>query len=310
MIKNFQNLHSYKNSHKKCNGVTLLELAIVIIVIGLIIGGVIVGNDLIKASRLRSIISSVERYNAAVSAFENKYSCIPGDCKKATSFFSANQDCAGATGTHTNLTTCNGDGDGLVTLTNPSDPPGANSWYYDETVLFWQQLSISGLIEGSYSGKMDATNYVITGNNVPKTDIKNACLSVNSSGYLSADAATKLPYNDTLQVPFDRGNMFVIGNPKLANGTGAASNSCIGGLRSLPAISAYNIDIKIDDGRPFAGSVQSMMQLDGGLWNYSGNSNPGCTNQNAAPDVYATTWSEYDILIEKAACQLFFKATF
>lgn len=305
----FRNM-PYESFQKKHTGFTLIELAIVIIVIGFIIGGILIGNDLIKASRLRSVITSIEKYNAAVSAFENKYGCIPGDCKKATSFFSSNQDCAGATGTHTNSTTCNGDGDGLVTLTNPSDPPGTNSWYYDETVLFWQQLSIAGFIEGGYSGKMDATNYVVGGTNVPQSQVKGACISVNSAGYTSADAAVKLPYNDTLQVPFDRGNMFELGNPKIDNGTGAASNSCIGGLLSLPAISAYNIDIKIDDGRPFAGSVQTMMQLDGSLWNYSGNSNVGCTNQNAAPDVYATTWSAYDVSIGKTACQLFFKATF
>lgn len=296
-----------------CNGkagFTLVEISIVLVIIGLIIGGVILGKDLTQASRIRSVITNVEKYNSAVSAFENKYNCLPGDCKNATNFFSVNQDCAGGTGTHTNTTTCNGDGDGLITLTNPSDPPGTNTWLYDETITFWQQLSIAGLIPGTYTGKMDATSYLIPGTNVPAASLKGSCISINSSGYVSSDAAQKLPYNDTLTVPFDQGNMFVLGNSTLANGTGSASNSCVGGLVSMPAISAKNLDDKIDDGRPFAGSLQTMMTIDGGAWNYSGNSLPGCTSLNAAPDTYTSVSAAYDVTVNGSACQVFFKAAF
>jgi prepilin-type N-terminal cleavage/methylation domain-containing protein len=66
---------------------TLVELSIVLVIIGLIIGGVLAGRDLIRAAELRSLVSEVERYNSAVNAFKLKYNCLPGDCATATNFW-------------------------------------------------------------------------------------------------------------------------------------------------------------------------------------------------------------------------------
>ncbi|MEQ1704651.1 MAG: prepilin-type N-terminal cleavage/methylation domain-containing protein [Rickettsiales bacterium] len=143
-------------SSNKCrvtstNGFTLVELSIVLVIIGLIVGGVLVGRDLIKSAQLRSVLTDIEKFNSAANTFRTKYNCIPGDCSIATSFFSQNQDCAGGTGTHTALTTCNGDNDGFITLMNPGDPqpPTSNYWQFDETMLFWQHLSLAGLVNGN-----------------------------------------------------------------------------------------------------------------------------------------------------------------
>ena len=48
---------------------TLVELAIVLVIIGLIVGGVLVGQDLIKAAQIRSVVTDIERYNAAATTF-------------------------------------------------------------------------------------------------------------------------------------------------------------------------------------------------------------------------------------------------
>lgn len=67
-------------------GFTLLELSIVLVIIGLVIGGILVGRDLIIASQLRAHISQMERFNSATNTFKLKYNCLAGDCPNATNF--------------------------------------------------------------------------------------------------------------------------------------------------------------------------------------------------------------------------------
>lgn len=64
-------------------GFTLIELSIVLVVIGLIVGGVLVGQDLILAAKMRSQASYTEKLNLAILAFRVKYDCLPGDCPDA-----------------------------------------------------------------------------------------------------------------------------------------------------------------------------------------------------------------------------------
>src|ERR1700722_15466804 len=69
---------------EQTNGFTLIELSIVLVIIGLIVGGVLVGQDLIKAAEVRAQISQIEKYNTAVNTFYGKYQAIPGDMNIAT----------------------------------------------------------------------------------------------------------------------------------------------------------------------------------------------------------------------------------
>src|ERR1700691_433072 len=61
------------------SGFTLIELSIVLVIIGLIVGGVLVGQDLIRAAEVRAQISQIEKYNTAVNTFRDKYNALPGD---------------------------------------------------------------------------------------------------------------------------------------------------------------------------------------------------------------------------------------
>src|ERR1035438_2217859 len=59
---------------------TLIELSIVLVIIGLIVGGVLVGQNLIAAAGVRATISQIEKYNTAVNTFRTKYNNqLPGD---------------------------------------------------------------------------------------------------------------------------------------------------------------------------------------------------------------------------------------
>lgn len=60
-----------------------------LVIIGLLVGTVVVGQTMIKNYLLRSIVSEKEGLESAVNAFKMKYACLPGDCLKATSFFTS-----------------------------------------------------------------------------------------------------------------------------------------------------------------------------------------------------------------------------
>lgn len=144
---------SISNSHiKQTNNkaFTLVELAIVLVIIGLIISGILVGQDLVRSAENRAIISQIDKYNAAVNSFRNKFNAIPGDFAQGASYI------AGAT-----------DGDGNGILFTAAGVPGAaivTSSY--EISEFWYQLSQLGMIEGSYDGTTATT---VLGQNFPLT---------------------------------------------------------------------------------------------------------------------------------------------
>ncbi len=124
--------------HHRQDGFTLLELSIVLVIIGLIVGGILVGRDLVDSAAIRSQVSQIQKFQTAVQTFKSKYNCLPGDCPDATSLF-------GTTDPKGNPI-YNGDGDGQITDYN-------TNWYeYLGWFQFWTQLADAGLIAGTYIG--------------------------------------------------------------------------------------------------------------------------------------------------------------
>ena len=151
-------------------GFTLVEIAIVIVVIGLLVAGVTAGRSVIEGARLNSIIQDTTKYITAYTAFKTQYGAAPGDMANASSYWPA---------------AVNGNGDGLVGETNISSA---------EALGIWQHLALAGLIEGSYTGLYGAG--VVLGSNAPPTDYNN-----NSTFYT---------YSHNLWNMYDRGNSIVL----------------------------------------------------------------------------------------------------
>ncbi len=111
---------------------TLVELSIVLVVIGLIVGGLLLGRDLIENGERKQIMKEVDSIRMAVNAFRIKYNYYPGDMPNASTLFSP---C---------IAWCNGNADGKI---QPST----------EMYAAWFFLGASGLYPGTYSG---AYNFV------------------------------------------------------------------------------------------------------------------------------------------------------
>lgn len=62
---------------------TLIELSIVLVIIGLIVGGVLVGRDMYEIAQARALMQQMQDIQVAVNTFRLKYSCLPGDCATA-----------------------------------------------------------------------------------------------------------------------------------------------------------------------------------------------------------------------------------
>lgn len=111
--------------HKK-SGFSLVELSIVMVVIGLLVGGTLAGQSLIRSARLKTLVSEVNKYKASLNQFKISYSGLPGDIKNASSYFT------GAT---------NGDADDTIDAETSNEPFAAMS-----------QLAAAGFIEGTFTG--------------------------------------------------------------------------------------------------------------------------------------------------------------
>lgn len=214
-------------------GFTLIELSIVLVIIGLLVGGVLTGQNLIKAAEARAEISQVEKYNTAVNTFEGKYGALPGDMNVATAtqFGFVTTGCNGSQGHR--------DGNGLI--------DGWSSPYiYDQTIgetgVFWGDLSQAGLIDGTYPN----SGAVINGCSPGATPITSA-----TAGKYFPPA--KIGGGNFLYV-YEIGGFNWYGLSAVVSASGANS------LYSNPGLSviqAYNIDKKIDDGFPTTGDVQA-----------------------------------------------------
>ena len=103
----------------KNHAFSLVELSIVLVILGLLTGGVLTGQSLIKAAELRSVTTELNQWQTVVNTFKGKYFAIPGDMSNAHLFWGSaggsgfiDDGCESATGTGTQ--TCSGDGNGLL----------------------------------------------------------------------------------------------------------------------------------------------------------------------------------------------------
>ncbi len=66
---------------------SLVELSIVLVIIGLIVGGVTVGQDMIENAKMKATIKKINEYSVAITTFKDKYFYYPGDLVNAWDYW-------------------------------------------------------------------------------------------------------------------------------------------------------------------------------------------------------------------------------
>lgn len=276
----------------KHRGFTLVEISIVLIIIGLVLGGVLAGKEMIKAAEFRSVVKDVEQFNSAVNTFRIKYKCLPGDCTNATEFFGT--DAGGCAVGSVASGTCNGDGSGTIGCFGQSTSGCPTAFDGSERFLAWQQLALAGMIAGKFSGTSDSRDTAgwnrasVVGWNVPAS-------KVSGGGYVIINTHLLPPDYDTTSIN-DRwqslGHWIFFGNP-LTDPYASATDLYETSGPVLSGTDARSLDQKLDDGNPNLGNVLSI---------YTDMALPDCVDVSSGDPAYMSGTS--------IACSLQFKAGF
>ncbi len=221
---------------------SLVELSIVLVILGLLAGGVLSGQSLIRAAELRSVSSDMARYQTAIATFRDKYFALPGDMPNATAFWGAAHTTLDTckTTASTGKLTCNGDGNGSIGR-------GTGNCY--ERHRFWQHLANAGLVEGSFSGiagPAGECHATLTTNppNTMRSRLSNAGFSV------TGDASEMIPENHATYFAGPYSTRLFFGAQKDSQASAMFGDA-------LKGEEAWNVDTKLDDGKPAYGNVQT-----------------------------------------------------
>jgi prepilin-type N-terminal cleavage/methylation domain-containing protein len=214
-------------------GFTLVEIAIVLVIIGLLLGGILKAVGLITGARVRQLITRQEGIKTAFYGFEERFRAIPGDYAQATSNIRG--------------VTQNGNGNGRI----------ENTTVPNESILAWEHLSQAGFF-------------------VP-TFIYNATESALTS--------PSNPSSVFLQIIYDG----VYGAGTIAAPSPLRHNIKTGS--QIPVEILAEMDRKIDDGAPNAGSFQfSRYQGNGATAPTDGSTAaPACTSSTAPAGIWNST---------------------
>jgi len=287
----------------KESGFTLVELAIVLVIIGLIVGGVLVGQDLIKAAELRATSSDIEKFNAAANTFRNRFNGLPGDLlsDRAAQFGMTARD--GSAGT--------GDGNALVEGCSQSA-----SALGCETGLFWVDLTNAQLLGDAFTVGAGTSDGLADGNS--------AAATITTVSNMSRFLPT-LPLRESAFVhvyPQGGRNFFYLGALQtgaagVINTLGPAAAHEVAGLAGLTPAEASQLDDKVDDGAPATGVLRAVgtMEDDTGATvdpGAAGNVANECVEEGAAPaigndEAYNTVDDDF---ANQLSCNIFWRSSF
>lgn len=148
-------------------GFTLVEIAIVLVIIGLLLGGILKGQELINSARVRNLADQNSGIQAAYYGFIDRYRQVPGDWDEAQAGQAIGVD-------------INGDGNGNGQI-------DVGSW--SEAAAVWEHLSKANFIQGNYPGTATDQGSYTTAGNAPVNAFNGTLLLARNSDYSDTGTA-------------------------------------------------------------------------------------------------------------------------
>lgn len=202
------------------NAFTLVELAIVIVIIGLLVGGVLAGQELVNQAKIQAQVKQLEDFNTAALTFKAKYNLVPGD---STSAEASRFNISGGASLG---------GNGVLDDTSGAFP---NITAYQEPRFFFQNLYEKKLIKDFL--KHTSNDYSI-GSTWP---------------------AAKIGEGGVAAFSHIDGIYYFLGPTIKNDSSNAYYFSTSSPQPSLTTASAFGLDKKLDDGIPSTGIIRAVI---------------------------------------------------
>ncbi|QED23803.1 type II secretion system protein [Candidatus Deianiraea vastatrix] len=209
---------NYKNKAK--NAFTIAEMAIVICIIAILVSLTVIANGFIERGKAQSLVYEITGYQKMIDAFRMTYNSLPGDFERAS--------------TDINSAIKNGNGNGKYDVL--ADGTG-------ESFLAWQHLNYAGIIPDKYTGMtvMAGSQICSIGLNIPRSKI------FPNAGYrITSEIPLEISQNSNMS---KYKTIMEYASYATQTSTGRGTTGIV-----TPDI-AYDVDNKMDDGKPLEGFV-------------------------------------------------------
>lgn len=199
------------------SGFTLIEIAIVLVIIGLLLGGVLKGQELINSAKVKNLATDFRNIPVFIYAYQDKYKALPGDDTNIATHLTGGVAASACTPAAAGkCATGNGIIDGSWNATAVTD----------ESYVFWQHVRLAGLAAGSTS--TGAADYL-------PVNALGGTIGLQSGSNIAANA----PIKDLSATPVAIRGTYVICSPNIMGKF------------------AKQLDIQLDDGNTATGLMMA-----------------------------------------------------